>query len=113
MAWLAVQAGWKHLENLTFESKTGRKIQAQIESCGDSAPLGMVELSSQKAIVRVSHEKKSIHLLREIESGDYHVTSLSPADPEASPDLIAQQLSRGGKNSLFLKVLPMFLELLK
>ncbi|MES2982370.1 MAG: glucose-6-phosphate dehydrogenase assembly protein OpcA [Verrucomicrobiota bacterium] len=113
MAWLAVQAGWKPKGNSTFETKTGRKIKAQIDSCVDSAPLGLVELSSGKTVVRVSHEKNSIHLLREIESGDYHVTSLSPADPEPSPDLVAQQLSRGGKNSLFLKVLPTFLELLK
>ncbi len=112
MAWLAVQAGWKPSGNSTFETKTGRKIHAQIESCADSAPLGLVELSAGKTIVRVSHEKDSVHLLREIESGDYHVTSLSPADPESSPDLVAQQLSRGGKNSLFLKILPTFLELL-
>jgi len=112
MAWLAVQAGWKPSGNSTFVSKTGRKIQAQIESCADSAPLSLVELSAGKTIVRVSHEKDSVHLLREIESGDYHVTSLSPADPEPSPDLVAQQLSRGGKNSLFFKILPTFLELL-
>jgi hypothetical protein len=72
-----------------------------------------VELSCGKTTVRVSHEKNAIHLVREIESGDYHLTSLSPADPEAPADLVAQQLSRGGKNSLFLKILPTFLELLK
>jgi glucose-6-phosphate dehydrogenase assembly protein OpcA len=113
LAWLVVQAGWKHRGNFTFESKSGRKIQAQVESCRGSTPLGMVELSSEKAIVRVSHEKNSVHLLREIEAGDYHVTSLAPADPAASQDLVGQQLSRGGKNSLFIKILPMFLELLK
>ena len=113
LAWLTVQAGWKHRGNFIFESKMGRKIQAQIESRIDSAALGLVELSSDKATIRVSHEKNSIHLLREIEAGDYHVTSLAPADPEASPDLVGQQLSRGGKNSLFIKILPMFLELLK
>ncbi len=42
----------------------------------------------------------------------YQVSSLSPADPEDSADLVAQQLARGGKNSLFLKILPVFLELL-
>lgn len=113
LAWLSVQAGWKLRGNYTFESKSGRKIQAHIESSGDSSPLGLVELSCGKTTVRVSHEQGSTHLLREIESGDYHVTSLSPADPEPSADLVAQQLSRGGKNSLFLKVLPTFLELLK
>jgi glucose-6-phosphate dehydrogenase assembly protein OpcA len=112
LAWLTVQAAWKPIGNSTFETKTGRKIHAQIESCADSAPLGLVELSSGKTIVRVSREKNSVHLLREIESGDYHVTSLSPADPEPSPALVAEQLSRGGKNSLFIKILPTFLELL-
>ncbi len=113
LAWLSVQAGWKLRGNYTFEAKGGRKIQAQIESSEDSAPIGLVELSCGKTKVRVSHEKGSTHQLREIESGDYHVTSLSPADPEPSADLVAQQLSRGGKNSLFFKILPTFLELLK
>jgi glucose-6-phosphate dehydrogenase assembly protein OpcA len=113
LAWLTVQAGWKHRGNFIFESKMGREIEAKVESCINSAPLGLVELSSDKATIRASHEKNSIHLLREIEAGDYHVTSLAPADPEASADLVGQQLSRGGKNSLFIKILPMFLELLK
>ena len=112
LAWLAVQAGWKITDKLTFETKQGTKVRAEIESSEDSAPLGLVELSSAQTVVRVSHEKGSGHLLREIVSGDYHVSSLSPADPEASEDLVAQQLSRGGKNSLFIKILPVFLELL-
>jgi glucose-6-phosphate dehydrogenase assembly protein OpcA len=110
LSWLAVQAGWKPLTHEAFESKTGRPIRVCIESAADSAPLGLVELSSSDALIRVAHEKHSQHLQREIVSGDYHVSSLSPADPVASADLVAQQLSRGGKNSLFLKILPMFLE---
>jgi len=113
LSWLAVQAGWKHGGNLVFESKAGRHIEVRIDPSPDSAPLGLVELSSMNTCVRVSREKDSCHLLREIDSGDYHVSSLSPADPEASADLVAEQLSRGGKNSLFLKILPTFLELLK
>jgi len=112
LAWLAVQAGWKSIGSLSFETKKGEKIQAEIEESKDSAPVGLVELSSMETSVRVSREKGASHLLREIVSGDYHVSSLSPADPEAPADLVAQQLSRGGKNSLFLKILPLFLELL-
>lgn len=112
LAWLAVQADWKNLGSSAFENKQGRRIQAVIECEENSAPLGLVELSSEKTVVHVSREKNSTHLLREIVSDDYHVSSLSPADPEASADLVAQQLSRGGKNSLFLKILPQFLSLL-
>jgi glucose-6-phosphate dehydrogenase assembly protein OpcA len=112
VAWLAVQAGWKVAGEGAFETKEGHRIAVEIESSADSAPLGLVELSSAKTTVRVSRDKGSAHLLREIESSDYKVSSLSPADPEAAESLVAQQLSRGGKNSLFLKILPTFLELL-
>jgi glucose-6-phosphate dehydrogenase assembly protein OpcA len=111
LAWLAVQAGWKITGKRSFETKEGQKIEADVEESADSAPIGLVELSSASTVVRVSREKGSAHLLREIESGDYKVSSLSPADPEAPQDLVAQQLSRGGKNSLFIKILPVFLEL--
>lgn len=112
LAWLAVQAGWKIAGTGLFETKEGHRIIADLDSIADGAPLGMVELSSATTTVRVSRESGSAHLLREIESGDYKVSSLSPADPDTCQGLVAQQLSRGGKNSLFLKVLPAFLELL-
>jgi len=112
LAWLAVQAGWKIVGKSHFETKQGQRIAVETVSSEDSAPLGLVELSSGGTSVRVSREKGSAHLLREINSGDYHVSSISPADPEAPADLVAQQLSRGGKNSLLIKILPVFLELL-
>ena len=112
LAWLAVQAGWKISGKSSFTTREGVSVNCIINSGESSAPLGLVELSAGETTVRVSREKGSTHLLREIVSGAYHVSSLSPADPEEPADLVAQQLSRGGKNSLFLKVLPVFLELL-
>ncbi len=107
-----VQAGWKYTGDFTFTTKEGVSVKALVESDESSAPIGLVELSSGETIVRVSREEGATHLLREIESSAYYVSSLSPADPEDPADLVAQQLSRGGKNSLFLKILPVFLELL-
>jgi glucose-6-phosphate dehydrogenase assembly protein OpcA len=112
LAWLAVQAGWKIIGKDQFETKEGRRITTEMEASPASAPLGLFELSSAKTTVRISREKGSAHLLREIEAGDYKVRSLSPADPIDSENLVAQQLSRGGKNSLFLKILPTFLKLI-
>ena len=112
LSWLSVQAGWKHAGDFSFTTKDGTNVNASLEPDDESAPVGLVEISSGETTVRVSREKGSSHLLREIESGAYHVSSLSPADPEPSADLVAQQLSRGGKNSLFLKILPVFLDLL-
>jgi len=113
LAWLAVQAGWSHAGELMFETRKGGRIEAFVEAGDDSAPIGLVELSSPETTVRVSQEKGSAHLMKEIESGDYRACSLSPSDPEEPAELVGQQLSRGGKNSLFLKVLPVFLDLLK
>jgi len=112
LAWLAVQADWKYRGSFVFENKQGKVIQAMISASEHTSPLSRVELNSGETIVRVTQEKGSTHLLREISSKDYHISSFSPADPLESQELVAQQLSRGGKNSLFLKILPMFLELL-
>lgn len=111
LAWLAVQAGWMRAKGLAFSSKKG-SIDVEMTPDENSAPLGSVELRGGDTVVRVSREKYSPHLLREVIRSDYHVSSLSPADPESSAELVGEQLSRGGKNSLFLKILPMFLEII-
>lgn len=112
LAWLAVQAGWKSAGKMLFENRNGTQIIVDIEALEDSAPISLVEISAGETTVIVSRENGSAHLLREIHSVNYHVSSLSPADPEGSAELVAEQLARGGKNSLFLKILPQFLELL-
>ena len=111
LSWLAVQAGWTHAGDMDFESKGGTKITVELEPKEDSAPLSVVEISAGATVVCVSRENNSTHLMREIHSADYNVQSLSPADPQTSVDLVKEQLARGGKNSLFLKILPLYLEL--
>lgn len=113
LAWLAIQAGWEWTGGLSFERKDGQRIEGKLEASDDFATLAGIEISSLATKVRVQREPGSAHLLREIFSGAYHVSSLSPADPVTSEGLVAQQLSRGGKNSLFRKILPLFLKLLQ
>ncbi len=113
LAWLAVQAGWEWTGGLEFRTRGGQVIQGNLEASEDSATIAGIEISSSTTAVRVQRETGAAHLLREVSSGAYHVSSLSPADPESSEGLVAQQLSRGGKNSLFLKILPLFLRMLK
>lgn len=112
LAWLAVQSGWKLVGEMSFETTAGNSVAVEIVSDDNSAPLGLLEISAGDTTVRVACEKGSAHVLREIVSNSYHVSSLSPADPIESADLVARQLSRGGSNSLFVKILPTFLELL-
>lgn len=111
-SWLIVQAGWKRLNDQSWETKEGRPIAINIESDESSAPLGLVEIRGGSSVVRVSQEKGSCHVLREIISGEYHVSSLSPCDPDDPAELVALQLARGGKNSLFKKILPTFRQML-
>ncbi len=112
LAWLAVQAGWETVsfekDSQTFKSKSGVTITSILTPKSDAAPLEKVELSSGKVTVRVTRDAGAKHVSRQIQSSGYTASSLSPADPDSDAELVALQLSRGGKNSLFQKILPRF-----
>ena len=110
LAWLAVQAGWKDrgstaaspltpLRQPPFhhaQAKTRRHHRFPRSSC---AP----------ATVRAHHPSRRSQPCRTPHrSTRLPVTSLSPADPSSPEELVALQLARGGKNSLFQKILPRF-----
>jgi hypothetical protein len=59
-------------------------------------------------IVKVSQKPGATHVERQIETPAFKATSLSPIDPTTPAELVAVQLSRGGKNSLYQKILPRF-----
>ena len=112
LAWLAVQAGWETISfdggSVIFKTKTALRITARVIPDETSAPLGKVELRSANTAVRVTREAGAAHVSRQIQSDSYTAASLSPADPDTAPELVGLQLSRGGKNSLFQKILPRF-----
>lgn len=112
LAWLAVQAGWEMVEStaesITFKSKTGVSVFAKLIANPNSAPLGKVEVCSDEVTVKVCREAGAKHVTRHLQSAGYSATSLSPSDPDSDAELVALQLSRGGKNSLYQKVLPRF-----
>ncbi len=116
LAWLAVQAGWETIssdkDTFVFQSKAALTITARVIADEKSAPLGKVELRSAHTAVRVIREAGAAHVSRQIQSDSYTASSLSPADPDSGPELVGLQLSRGGKNSLFQKILPRFREML-
>jgi glucose-6-phosphate dehydrogenase assembly protein OpcA len=111
LAWMAIQAGWKDLEssgNFTFSSNSGVKIYVTLHADPTSAPLSALILRAAETTVQVTYEKGSSHLQRHIESASYKATSLSPSDPTSPAELVGLQLARGGKNSLYQKILPRF-----
>jgi glucose-6-phosphate dehydrogenase assembly protein OpcA len=127
LAWLAVQAGWRDgmeldlavtrrsgsKQGFSFEGPAGKVITATLSADEASASLGLVSLSGGKTTVSVTRQAGVSHLVRKIESSGNVVESLGPVDPDSSPGLIGEQLARGGKNSLFQKILPRFRELLE
>lgn len=116
LAWLAVQTGWgdvkrdgkKASKNFSFVSPTGIAIEAQL--CEDAAapPVSRLVLHAGNRSAVISQAAGSAHVERRIEAPWYQANSLSPIDPLSAEDLVAMQLSRGGKNSLFAKILPRF-----
>ena len=126
-AWLATQAGWRPgleldlaaeraagcSECLGFESADGRSVSVQLEWDSDGAPLGLLEVEAPGCVVRVSREPGDSHLLQRLECPGHVVELSGPAGGDEGADLVADQLSRGGKDSLLRKVWPRFFELLK
>lgn len=111
LAWLVIQAGWKDRtakDHITFTSASGVVITVLLQADPESAPLSAIILRSDDTTVQVTHQKGASHVERQIESGHYKATSLAPTDPGTPAELVALQLARGGKNSLYQKILPRF-----
>lgn len=127
LAWLATQAKWNDgveleldvsrknggKEGFSFESEAGKAISVELVAKDASAPLGLVQLSGGDMTVSVSRDAGATHLLRRIDSNGHIIEALGPTDVDEPAELIGEQLARGGKNSLFRKILPRFQDLLK
>lgn len=116
LAWLAVQAGWKNRitpEEVAFESAAGAPIAVMMLADPSSPPLAALIIRAGEVTVKVSQKPGATHVERQIETPGFKATSLSPVDPTTPAELVAVQLSRGGKNSLYQKILPRFRAMLE
>jgi glucose-6-phosphate dehydrogenase assembly protein OpcA len=114
LAWLAVQAQWSDLPGNQpgFLSATGHPIDLALSLTESDAPITRLSLHAGKHVAEISQTPDSPHLQRRVHAPGYDVSSLSPRDPTTSVELLADQLSRGGRNSMFQKILPRYLSLL-
>jgi glucose-6-phosphate dehydrogenase assembly protein OpcA len=116
LAWLAVQAGWKDStvkDSFAFESTAGSSISITLKTDPNAPPLAAVIICAGQVTVQVTQKSGASHVERHVESGAYKATSLSPIDPTTPAELVAVQLARGGKNSLYQKILPRFRSMLE
>lgn len=116
MAWLAAQADWtfqkQEGDEFHFEREDGPAIVMSCSVEDDGAPLGQVSISDGTTTVSVSRKANDPHLALELDSPGHVVKQVTPADPDDRVELVAEQLSRGGKNSLFRKIWPVFFAML-
>jgi len=121
VAWLSTQAQWSlvgveratALETLRFAHKSGAEVCVAISYVESSAPLGSLEMDGGNMQLRVWRDPGKRHLFHQLVAGEVHLEGVSPADSDEDADLIGDQLARGGKNSLYRRMLPRFLELLR
>lgn len=123
LAWVAEMAGWKRTQDLIsdegemgsyrFLTKEGKIVDTQITLEKGSAPIGSIEIISDEVTVRVSRENGNKHLHHQLSCANHAIDLHGPADSDLSAELVVDQLSRGGKNSLFKKILPTFLGLIE
>lgn len=127
LAWLIQSTGWQRSKDLGlcgkenhsesadrfyFETNEGSDVTAVVEYDSSSAPIGLVEMSSSSCSVRVLRESGSAYLHQQLEAGEHQIDRLIPAASDDSAELVVDQLARGGKNTLYRTMLPVFLELL-
>lgn len=126
LSWLATQAGWRTglelgiaadrmagcSECFVFESTTGRIIKARLEWDPAGAPLGLLEIKAPGCAVSVIREAGAHQLLQRLVSPGRMIEQNGAADEFSQGGLVANQLARIGKDSLFRKICPLLRELL-
>lgn len=123
LAWIIQMTGWFRSKELGldtvnddvfhYETHEGADLTAVIDTDPAGAPIGHVELSCAGCMVKVTREVDSPYLHQHLDAGNHQINHCTPAASDSSAELVMSQLSRGGKNTLYVKMMPVFLELLR
>lgn len=120
VAWFCDLAGWtcSNAEdcdaslNFRFSKPNGGLVDVVIELDENSAPVGKFEVLAGSTEVSVSRSKTDVHLHHVLKSDHHTIDTHGQSDSDDNAELLTDQLSRGGKNSLYKRVFPKFMELL-
>jgi glucose-6-phosphate dehydrogenase assembly protein OpcA len=116
VAWVIKRSAWtvesREGDQLNLKTKEGKLVRVELTWDEDVAPIAELVISAPECEVKISREKGNAHLCQSICAGGHCVGFSGPADSDLPEGLVMSQLSRGGKNSLFLEILPQFMELL-
>lgn len=122
LAWVIQRTGWKRSSELSldsdlgdvyyYETSAGSSVTAKIVSDPLSAPVGKMEFIAPSMEVRATREVGSPYIRQELHAGEHHIERRTPSNSDDSAELVMNQLSRAGNNSLYCAVMPEFLGLL-
>ncbi len=123
LAWMAACTGWQRSMDLGlmasspddhyyFESREGVDVTAVIELHPEGPPIRLIEVSCADCLVSVSREPGSAYLQQKLDAEGHVIDRCTPAGSEDASELVMNQLSMGGKNSLYRMMMPVFLDLL-
>jgi len=113
IAWLANQTGWNYQKNGRFTCAKGTPVEFALHQDTTAKILEAIDIDAGDVHIRVACKTGCSHFHGEVKApGGHEVKTVSPADPLACEELVADLLSRGGRNSLYQKILPLFLSLL-
>ncbi len=113
IAWLATRAGWDLAGDGRFANPSGGAIEWTASADPGACILGGIGIEAEGVRIRVDCSPGCSHFHGQIISTRGHeVKTVSPADPSNCQDLVAEQLSRAGRNTLYQQILPLFLTLL-
>ena len=119
LAWIINRTGWESSMGLGldtgdddhyyFETHEGSGVEAVIELDPNAAPVAGIEILSPECTVRVVRDEGSPYLQQLLEVGCHRIERSTPAGSDDAVELFMDQLSRGGKNSLYRMMMPTFL----
>lgn len=122
LAWIAVQCNWATAQELValentaggyhFEHQHGGLVEAEVQTDGSCAAIARVEIDAGDVKIVITHETDEQFLHLHMSMNGHVIEQSAPADSSQIVGLVRDQLSRGGKNSLFRKVYPLFIEML-
>jgi len=122
LAWFAAQCEWRKASELIasesvadsfhFEHSHGGSVEASVVIDSNSAAIGLIEIDAGDVQLTISRSKGKPVLHLKMETQGHASEQSAPADSEDVVGLVRDQLSRGGKNSLFRKIFPVFIDLM-
>lgn len=117
LAWIADRATWQvqhtSSSHFKFQSASGRQILAILSKDASAPAISSLTLRGGDSHAVIRQLAAATHVHRQLKTPVYEVSSLAPVDPASTGELVSLQLARGGRNSLFQKILPRFIALLK